>query len=160
VWAAKVRVARGEGGQLDDGDMLGSLAPDLRALVKNVLDATRVYALRCFPERCVEVSDHRYRFKVTKEDEPSSGESAGLPCALAFLSVFLELPIRQDGVHGRDRHRGCPADRRAARRRRAVAARVGARGVPCVARAALTKRLGPSARDVHGVLLDRAAARA
>jgi ATP-dependent Lon protease len=30
---------------------------------------------------------------VTKEDEPSSGNSAGLPIAAAFLSVFLELPV-------------------------------------------------------------------
>jgi ATP-dependent Lon protease len=33
---------------------------------------------------------------VTKEDEPSGGLSAGLPTALAFLSVFLDRPVPQD----------------------------------------------------------------
>jgi ATP-dependent Lon protease len=33
---------------------------------------------------------------VTKEDEPSGGTSAGLPTALAFLSVFLQRPVPQD----------------------------------------------------------------
>ena len=37
-----------------------------------------------------------YVYKVTKEDEPSGGLSAGLPTALAFLSAFLDRPVPQD----------------------------------------------------------------
>lgn len=39
------------------------------------------------------MDDYTYAYKLPKEDEPSGGLSAGLPSALAFLSVFLQRPI-------------------------------------------------------------------
>ena len=43
-----------------------------------------------------DILDYNYSYKVTKEDEPSGGTSAGLPTALAFLSVFIQRPVLQD----------------------------------------------------------------
>ena len=41
-----------------------------------------------------DILDYNYAYKVTKEDEPSGGTSAGLPTALAFLSLFIQRPLR------------------------------------------------------------------
>src|SRR5262249_40194469 len=49
-----------------------------------------------WPEATRDILDYGYTYKVTKEDEPSGGLSAGLPTALAFLSVFLDRPVPQD----------------------------------------------------------------
>ena len=56
----------------------------------------REYARTKFPHRTADILDWNYTYKVTKEDEPSGGLSAGLPSALAFLSVFLQQPVPQD----------------------------------------------------------------
>lgn len=96
VWASRTRAPDGHGGRLEDSDLLGNLAPDLRLMVRNLFDASRVYVNLKFPHRCAQLDQYRYSFKVTKEDEPSSGASAGLPVALAWVSLFLDLPIPQD----------------------------------------------------------------
>ncbi|MBI2893232.1 MAG: hypothetical protein HYY06_06735 [Deltaproteobacteria bacterium] len=98
VWASRRPVDPGDagGGRLDAADMLGNLAPDLRALLGNLFDATRVYVQRKFPHRVADLASYRYLFKCTKEDELSSGNSAGLPVAIALVSVFLDLPVPQN----------------------------------------------------------------
>jgi ATP-dependent Lon protease len=64
--------------------------------VRNTFLSVREYARAKWPQQTRDILDHTYTYKVTKEDEPSGGLSAGLPTALAFLSVFLDRPIPQD----------------------------------------------------------------
>jgi tetratricopeptide (TPR) repeat protein len=94
VWAARKPVPAGQGGFLDE--ILGNLTPELTQAVRNIFLAVREYARATLPHRTADILDFNYSYKVTKEDEPSGGVSAGLPTALAFLSVFLDLPVRQD----------------------------------------------------------------
>jgi hypothetical protein len=94
VWAARKPVAAGQGGFLDE--ILGNLTSELTQAVRNTFLAVREYARANLPHLTGDIMDFNYSFKVTKEDEPSGGLSAGLPTALAFLSVLLDRPVRQD----------------------------------------------------------------
>jgi tetratricopeptide (TPR) repeat protein len=94
VWAARKPVAPGQGGFLDE--TLGNLTSELTQAVRNTFLAVREYARANLPHLTGDILDFNYSFKVTKEDEPSGGLSAGLPTALAFLSVFLDRPVPQD----------------------------------------------------------------
>jgi tetratricopeptide (TPR) repeat protein len=94
IWAERIRREPGTGGAL--GEILGSLTPQMRDEVRNTFVSVREYARAKLPHRTADVLDYDYRYKVTKEDEPSSGASASLPTALAFLSVFLSRPVPQD----------------------------------------------------------------
>jgi len=94
VWAARKPVAPGHGGFLDE--ILGNLTSELTQAVRNSFLAVREYARANLPHLTVDILDFNYSYKVTKEDEPSGGLSAGLPTALAFLSVFLDRPVPQD----------------------------------------------------------------
>jgi tetratricopeptide (TPR) repeat protein len=96
VWAHRTPVDRGAGGALRPEQVLGNLTRDMKDGVLNTFYAVREYALAKFPERAADLFDYDYTYKVPKEDEPSGGLSAGLPSALAFLSVFLQRPIPQD----------------------------------------------------------------
>ena len=58
--------------------------------------AVREYARVKFPHRTRDILDYNYCYKITKEDEPSGGVSAGIPTALAFLSLFLQQPVPAD----------------------------------------------------------------
>jgi ATP-dependent Lon protease len=68
----------------------------MESAVRNTFVSVREYALAKFPQQTAGLFEHAYAYKVTKEDEPSGGLSAGLPTALAFLSVFLDRPLPQD----------------------------------------------------------------
>jgi tetratricopeptide (TPR) repeat protein len=94
VWAGRRPVERGRGGFLDE--ILGNLTPEMKEGVRNTFLAVREFARARFPHRTADILDHNYTYKVTKEDEPSGGLSAGLPSALAFLSVFINWPVPQD----------------------------------------------------------------
>jgi tetratricopeptide (TPR) repeat protein len=94
VWAERRPVAPGRGGYLDE--ILGTLTPEMKDGVRNTFLSVREYARAQFPHRTRDILDYTYTYKVTKEDEPSGGLSAGLPTALAFLSVFLARPVPQD----------------------------------------------------------------
>jgi len=94
VWAARKPVAPGHGGFLDE--ILGNLTSELTQAVRNSFLAVREYARANLPHLTGDILDFNYSYKVTKEDEPSGGLSAGLPTALAFLSVFLDRPVPQD----------------------------------------------------------------
>ena len=87
-------MAPGKGGFLDE--ILGNLTAELTQVVRNTFLAVREYARANLPHLTADILDFNYSYKVTKEDEPSGGLSAGLPTALAFLSVFLDRPVRQD----------------------------------------------------------------
>jgi hypothetical protein len=94
VWAARQPVAPGRGGFLEE--ILGNLTAELTQAVRNTFVAVREYARANLPHLTADILDFNYSYKVTKEDEPSGGLSAGLPTALAFLSVFLDRPVPQD----------------------------------------------------------------
>lgn len=94
VWAARKPAPPGRGGQLDE--ILGNLTPDMAHGVRNTFVSVREYAAAKFPHLTTDLHDFNYTYKVTKEDEPSGGLSAGVPTALAFLSVFLNRPVPQD----------------------------------------------------------------
>lgn len=96
VWAGREPVEPGRGGALSDADILGNLTDEMKADVRNIFLAAREYACAKFPHLTADIRDWRYTYKVTKDDEPSGGTSAGLPTALAFLSVFLQRAIPQD----------------------------------------------------------------
>jgi tetratricopeptide (TPR) repeat protein len=96
IWVDRKPATPGRGGFLHPEDVLGNLTPEMRQGVRNTFLAVREYARSRFPHRTADILDHDYTYKVTKEDEPSGGLSAGLPTALAFLSVFIQQPIPQD----------------------------------------------------------------
>jgi tetratricopeptide (TPR) repeat protein len=93
VWAARRPAEPGRAGFLEE--ILGNLTPELTQAVRNAFLSVREYARAKWPERTRDILDYSYTYKVTKEDEPSGGLSAGLPTALAFLSVFLDRPVPQ-----------------------------------------------------------------
>jgi tetratricopeptide (TPR) repeat protein len=96
VWADRRPVEAARGGFLASDDILGNVTFEMKQHVRNTFFAVREYARSRFPQLTSDVLDYRYTYKVTKEDEPSGGPSAGLPTALAFLSVFLQKPVPQD----------------------------------------------------------------
>jgi len=96
VWATREIASPGQGGALRRDDILGNVTEEMRTNVRNTFLATREYAQAKFPHATRDILDFNYGYKVTKEDEPSGGTSAGLPTALAFLSVFLQRPVPQD----------------------------------------------------------------
>ena len=96
VWATREMASPGRGGMLRKEDILGNLTEEMKDNVRNIFLATREYAQAKFPHLTRDILDYTYSYKVTKEDEPSGGTSAGLPTALAFLSLFLQRPVPQD----------------------------------------------------------------
>ncbi|HXL14801.1 MAG TPA: S16 family serine protease, partial [Methylomirabilota bacterium] len=96
VWATREMAPPGQGGALRRDDILGNLTTEMRDNVRNTFLAVREYAQAKFPHLTRDILDFNYGYKVTKEDEPSGGTSAGLPTALAFLSVFIQRPVRRD----------------------------------------------------------------
>lgn len=94
VWALRKPAERRRGGFLEE--ILGNLTPEMIQAVRNTFLSTREYARAKWPHQTRDILDYSYTYKVTKEDEPSGGLSAGLPTALAFLSVFLDRPVPQD----------------------------------------------------------------
>ncbi len=89
LWVDSRRVNKGRGG-LDANDVLGSVTSDLRMRAVAIFHAVRSFVLARYPHRVIEdLDDRRYFLRITKDDEPSSGDSAGLPIAVAFASVML-----------------------------------------------------------------------
>jgi hypothetical protein len=93
IWVHRARTQPGCGGTLAAEDILGNVTPELRAAIRNTFVAVREYARARFPLQTRDLDDYTYSYKLPKEDEPSGGLSAGLPSALAFLSVFLQRPV-------------------------------------------------------------------
>jgi tetratricopeptide (TPR) repeat protein len=94
VWTGRKPAAPGRGGFLEE--ILGNLTPEMKEATRNTFLSVREFARARFPHRTEDILDYGYTYKVTKEDEPSGGLSAGLPSALAFLSVFIDCPVPQD----------------------------------------------------------------
>jgi tetratricopeptide (TPR) repeat protein len=94
VWAGRKPATPGRGGFLEE--ILGNLTPEMKEATRNTFLSVREFARARFPHRTEDILDYSYTYKVTKEDEPSGGLSAGLPSALAFLSVFIDNPVPQD----------------------------------------------------------------
>jgi len=96
VWATRQMASAGHGGALQRDDVLGSLTDEMNSSVRSTFFAVRQYAQSKCPHATRDILDYRYFYKVTKDDEPSAGLSAGLPTALAFLSLFLQRPVPDD----------------------------------------------------------------
>jgi hypothetical protein len=96
IWATREQAAPGHGGALRRDDILGNVTDEMRGNVRNTFLAAREYAQAKYFHATRDILDYDYAYKVTKEDEPSGGTSAGLPTALAFLSLFLRKPMPQD----------------------------------------------------------------
>lgn len=94
VWATRRPAEAGRGGYLEE--VLGNLTPEMTQAVRNTFASVREYAQAKWPHLTRDFRDYAYSYKVTKDDEPSGGVSAGLPTALAFLSVVLDRPVPQD----------------------------------------------------------------
>jgi tetratricopeptide (TPR) repeat protein len=94
VWAERRPAQPGRGGYLEE--ILGRVTPELEQSVRNTFLSVREYARAKLPQQSTGLLDYNYSYKITKDDEPSHGTSAGLPTALAFLSVFLDRPLPQD----------------------------------------------------------------
>jgi tetratricopeptide (TPR) repeat protein len=97
----EIRVGReltqsGQGGTLALGHIRGHLGPDATRAVQDIFFAVREYARVRFPHLCADLFDYVYSYEIAKEDEPAYGLSAGLPSAIAFLSVFLQQPVSGD----------------------------------------------------------------
>ncbi|MEW5850032.1 MAG: S16 family serine protease [Myxococcota bacterium] len=96
VWAGRQPTGKGQGGWLAPQDVLGNLTTEMREGVRNTFLAVREYARAKLPHLTTDILDYHYSYKLPKEDETSGGLSAGLPTALAFLSVFIQRPVPQD----------------------------------------------------------------
>ncbi|MCW5801252.1 MAG: hypothetical protein KIT31_02475, partial [Deltaproteobacteria bacterium] len=96
VAAYRMRTTAGAGGVLPPDEIHGNLTPELRAAVRSAFISVRDYARAKFPAQTGDLDDYVYVYKLPKEDEQSGGLSAGLPTALAFLSVFLQRPVPRD----------------------------------------------------------------
>lgn len=96
VRAARDRAAPGRGGSLPASSIHGNLSPEMRRGIQTTFALVRRYARAEFRECTADISSFTYSLEIAKEDEPSYGVAAGLPCALAFLSVFLQVPLPQD----------------------------------------------------------------
>ena len=96
VWATRELASPGQGGILRRDDILGNVTDEMRGNIRSTFLAVREYAQAKFPHSTRDILEYNYGYKVTKEDEPSGGTSAGLPTALAFLSLFLQRPVPQD----------------------------------------------------------------
>lgn len=93
IWVHRHPTERGRGGTLAADDIHGNVTPELRAAIRNTFISVREYVRAKFPHAATDIDDWTYTYKLPKEDEPSGGVSAGLPSALAFLSVFLQQPV-------------------------------------------------------------------
>ncbi|HYO54871.1 S16 family serine protease [Archangium sp.] len=85
--------AKRAGGALTEGLVFGNITPDLLQVSRSVFASVKDYARAHWPHLTQDVDDYEYGLKVAKDDEPSSGNSAGLPLAMAFLSVMLGRPL-------------------------------------------------------------------
>lgn len=92
--ATRRAVAPGSGGVLSpESGVLGNVTPDLRALATSCLAMAKDFAQAHWPHLCEDADDYVYTLKVAKDDEPSSGASAGLPMTVAFLSLLLRKEV-------------------------------------------------------------------
>ncbi|UQA54765.1 S16 family serine protease [Polyangium aurulentum] len=97
LWVDSRRVAHDHGGGLEPADVLGSVADELRARTVAIFYAVRAFARARYPHRVIaDLDDRRFSLRITKDDERSSGDSAGLPIAVAFLSAILGLSVPDD----------------------------------------------------------------
>ena len=97
LWASRTPCEGGpSNGVLTAESILGNVTDDMRSGIQATFVSVREYARVTFPHLMADAGDYKYGFRITKDDEPSSGTSAGLPTALAFLSVFLQRSVHQD----------------------------------------------------------------
>jgi hypothetical protein len=97
VLASREPTLPGRGGVLKPTDgVLGSVTAEFTTLIHSTLANTKDFARAHWPHLCRDVDDFFYVLKIAKEDEPSSGTSAGLPVAIAFLSLLLQREVPQN----------------------------------------------------------------
>jgi tetratricopeptide (TPR) repeat protein len=76
--------------------VLGNAPPDFRAGAVQIAATALDYARAHWPHLARNAGEFAYTLKIAKDDEPSMGTSAGLPIALAFLSLILDRPLPAD----------------------------------------------------------------
>lgn len=76
--------------------VLGNAPPDFRAGAVQIAATALDYARAHWPHLARGADAFAYTLKIAKDDEPSIGTSAGLPIALAFLSLILDRPLPAD----------------------------------------------------------------
>ncbi|MBI3182231.1 MAG: tetratricopeptide repeat protein [Myxococcales bacterium] len=87
--ALRRKVAPGAGGHLaQEGGILGSATAELHEIARVVLATAIDFARARWPHLAAGADGYVYSLKIAKDDEPSSGASAGLPIAVAFLSLL------------------------------------------------------------------------
>lgn len=96
LWATRYRTSGPDAGRLADGHVFANLADDLQTYLRSMFEATKTYARTRFGHLVRDLDEYAYEFKLTNEDEPSSGPSAGLAIAIAFLSVFVDKAVPDD----------------------------------------------------------------
>jgi len=97
IHAIRTPTKPGAGGVLDpEQGILGNATPDLIKIIRTTLATTKDFARSHWPHLCRDADDYFYALKIAKEDEPSSGSSAGLPIAISFLSLILGKEVPRD----------------------------------------------------------------
>ena len=95
LWATRQRAEPREA-KARTTSILGRVAEDMKQDVRGAFLAARAFAKTHFPHLTRDLDEHRYALKITKDDEVSGGNSAGVAVALAFLSLFLQKPLPRD----------------------------------------------------------------
>ncbi len=80
-------------GRLLDSEIHGCLGEGVRDQLRRTFASVREALVARFPDRAVEMDGWSYGLHLTKEDEPSGGPSLGLPVAVAFASVLLDVRV-------------------------------------------------------------------
>src|SRR5262249_49547517 len=76
IWVDRKRVEPGRGGFMPPEELHGNITDEMRSSIRNTFFAVREYARSRFPQQTADILDYNYAYKITKEDEPSGGQSA------------------------------------------------------------------------------------
>jgi tetratricopeptide (TPR) repeat protein len=99
LWVTRHRASGPEAGLLANANIFANLTDDFRTYLRSLFDSVKHYARARFPHVTEDIDSYAYEFKLTNEDERSSGPSAGLAIAMAFLSLFLDHPLPVDTAY-------------------------------------------------------------
>jgi predicted Zn-dependent protease len=99
LWVTRHKSSGNDAGLLSDENIFANLTDDFRTYLRGLFDSVKHYARARFPHVTEDIDAYVYEFKLTNEDERSSGPSAGLAIAMAFLSLFLDRPIPEDTAY-------------------------------------------------------------
>jgi predicted Zn-dependent protease len=99
LWVARRRSSGQDAGLLVDDNIFANVTDDFRIYLRGLFDSMKHYARARFAHVTEDIDRYTYEFKLTNEDERSSGPSAGLAIAMAFVSLFLGRPLPGDTAY-------------------------------------------------------------